>query len=131
MSPVPKSIHPEDLGIVLRDELQLYHKETIDDVNAAGERAAKKLVKLTKKTAPKKTGNYRKSLTFVTKENRATGDKEFIWGAKAPHHRLTHLLVKGHPTGNGGRTKGDPFLENAIETILPEYEREVEEALKK
>lgn len=125
------TIKASDLGEAIAEQLRLYHEEAVEEVNAAGERAIKKLLQLTKKTAPKKSGDYAKSLTSVAKENPATGDKEFTWGARAPHHRLTHLLVKGHPTGNGGRTKGDPFLADALDTVLPEYERDVEEALKK
>ena len=126
-----KGINPADLGEAIAEQLGLYHEEVVDAVNAAGEKAAKKLVQITKKTAPKRTGAYRKSITYTARENAATGDKEFTWGAKAPHHRVTHLLVKGHPTGNGGRTTGDPFLQNALDTVLPEYEKDVEEALKK
>ena len=49
---------------------------------------------------------------------------------KAPCHRLTHLLVHGHETRDGGRTRPDPFLKNALDRVLPEYERDVEEAIK-
>lgn len=125
------TIKASDLGNAIAQQLNLYHQTVVEEVNEAGERAAKKLVQLTKKTAPKRSGDYRKSITYTTKQNAATGDKEFTWGAKAPHHRLTHLLVKGHPTGNGGRTTGDPFLSDAMDTVLPEYERDVEEALKR
>ena len=124
------TIKPSDLGEAIAEQLALYHADVVERVNAAGEKAAKELVSVTKKTAPKRTGAYRKSLTYTAKENASTGDKEFTWGAKAPHHRLTHLLVKGHPTRNGGRTKGDPFLENALDAVLPEYEKDLEEALK-
>lgn len=124
------TIKAPDLGAAIAEQLTLYHADVVEQVNAAGERAAKKLVKLTKPSAPKRTGDYAKSLTYTAKENAATGDKEFTWGAKAPHHRLTHLLVNGHPTANGGRVDGDPFLENAMGVVMPEYEKEVEEALK-
>lgn len=128
---MPKTtIKPSDLGAAIAEQLGLYREELVEEVNAAGERAVKKLVKLTKKTAPERTGAFRRAITYTATENPATGDKTFTWGAKAPHHRLTHLLVKGHPTGNGGRTDGDPFLQNALDTVLPEYEKEVEEALK-
>ena len=56
--------------------------------------------------------------------------KRYIWYVKAPDHRLTHLLVHGHATRNGGRTKANPFLKNALDDVLPEYERAVEEAVK-
>lgn len=125
------TIKPTDLGAALTEQLGLYHEEVVEAVNAVGEKAVEKLVKLTKATAPKRTGDYSKSLTYTAKENPATGDKEFTWGAKAPHHRLTHLLVNGHPTVNGGRVAGDPFLQDALEVVLPEYEKDVQEALKK
>ena len=56
--------------------------------------------------------------------------KKFIWYVRPPDHRVTHLLVKGHATRNGGRTKADPFLRNALDQVLPEYEKAVEESLK-
>lgn len=122
------TIKAADLGGAIAEQLTLYHADVIEKVNAAGEKAVKALVKKTKATAPKQSGDYRKSITSVTTENPATGDKEFTWGAKAPHYRLTHLLVNGHAKQNGGRVDGDPFLENALAEILPEYERDVEEA---
>ena len=128
---MPKSIKPTDLGKAITEQLTLYHADVIDAVNAAGEKAVKALVSKTKKTAPKRSGDYRKAITSVSKENPATGDKEFTWGAKAPHYRLTHLLVHGHQKQNGGRVPGDPFLENALEEVLPEYEKDVEEAIKR
>lgn len=125
-----KGINPADLGEAIAKELGLYGEEVIEKVNAAGEKAAKKLVQLTKADAPEQEGDFKKAITYVAKENPVTGDKSFIWGAKAPEHRKTHLLVHGHATVNGGRVPGDPFLEKALETVLPEYENDVEEALK-
>jgi hypothetical protein len=125
-----KTIEPADLGKVIERELTVYHKNVIDRVNLAGEKAAKALVKKTKATAPKQSGDYRKAISYQTKANTVTGDKRFIWGAKAPHSRLTHLLVHGHAKVNGGRVQGDPFLQNALNEVLPAYENEVEEAVK-
>lgn len=124
-----KTIKPEDLGAAIQDALTVYHKDVVDRVNLSGEEAAKALVRKTKATAPKRSGDFRKAITYKARQNAATGDKTFVWGAKAPHHRRTHLLVKGHAKAGGGRVPGDPFLKNALDEVLPEYERKVEEAL--
>lgn len=124
-----RSMRPQDLARAIQEQLTVYHADKLEKVNAAGEKAAKKLVKLTRQTAPKKSGDFAKSLTYTAKA-KTGGDITYIWGAQAPHYRLTHLLVHGHPTVNGKRVPGDPFLENALEIVLPEYESDVEEALK-
>lgn len=125
-----KTIKPTDLGAAIEQELTTYHKDVVDRVNLAGEEAAKALVRKTKQTAPKKSGAFRRAIAYKTDVNTASGDKRFTWGAKAPHYRLTHLLVKGHVKKNGGRVRGDPFLKNALDEVLPAYENEVKEAVK-
>lgn len=125
-----KTIKPDDLGKAIKQELTIYHRNVINRVSLAGEEAAKALVKKTKATAPKKSGEFRRAITYKAEQRNVTGDKRFIWGAKAPHHRLTHLLVKGHAKANGGRVKGDPFLQNALDQVLPDYENAVKEAVK-
>lgn len=111
--------------------LTIYAKEVQEGLDDCGRRAMKKLVKRTKDTAPKGKrvgGNFAKSITSA--EEKGARGSRFFWHVKAPNHRLTHLIVKGHATKNGGRTKTNPFLENALAEVLPEYEREIEEVLK-
>lgn len=123
-----KTVKPEDLGAAIQQELELYSEGVADRVNAASKSAAEKLKKLTKATAPVASGSFRKNIA-VKEVDAGHGTKKYIWHVKAPDHRLTHLLVHGHATKNGGRTKADPFLKDALETVLPEYEQAVEEAV--
>lgn len=123
------AINPAALPDALRQELEQYHLRVVDQVNAAGEAAAKSLVKKTKATAPKRSGDFRKSLTYKAEPSGVYGAKQYTWGARAPHYRLTHLLVHGHATVDGGRVPGSPFLQNALDSVLPEYIRAVEEAI--
>ena len=125
------TIKPADLGAAIEKELTVYHRKSLERVNDAGEEAVKALVKKTKATAPKKSGDFRRAITYQVETQGGTGDKRFTWGVKAPHYRLTHLLVHGHAKKNGGRVAGDPFLENALNEVLPAYEQAVEEAFTK
>lgn len=126
-----KGIKPGDLGAAIGRELTIYHAEVVEKLDAAGDAAAKKLVKMTKSTAPKGArGSFRRNIA----SKRLKGDNRgsaYVWYVKPPDHRLTHLLVHGHATKNGGRTAGDPFLKNAVDVVLPEYEEAVKEAIKK
>lgn len=125
------NIKPGDLGAAIENELTLYASEVEEAVDAAGERAMQKLVRLTKATAPKgKRGQFRRKITWTAQRGRL-GTRTFVWHVKAPDHRLVHLVVHGHATKDGGRTKGNSFLQDALNQVLPEYEREVEEAVRK
>lgn len=123
-----KTVKPEDLGAAIQKELTTYREGVAERVNAVGKTAADKLRKLTKATAPVASGDFRKHIA-VKEVDAGHGTKKYIWHVKAPDHRLTHLLVHGHATRTGGRAKGDPFLKNALETVLPEYEQAVKEAV--
>lgn len=126
-----KNIRPENLGAAIEQELTIYADGVQEGVEEAADRAAKKLVKLTRATAP--VGNRGSFKKNITRTRRQLGPRrvEQVWHVKAPDHRLTHLLVHGHATKDGGRTRGNPFLKNALDQVLPEYEREVKEAIKK
>ena len=121
----------ENLGEAIEQELTIYAEEVQEGVEAAAAASMKKLVKLTRATAPVGArGSFKKNITSTKKK---LGPREVlqIWHVKAPDARLTHLLVNGHATKDGGRTKADPFLQNALNQVLPEYEREIEEAIRK
>lgn len=125
-----KGITPDDIGAALEKELTIYAKSIQTGVDECGKRAMRKLVKRTRETAPKRSGFFAKHITSKqVKGAKNYQGARFIWYVKAPSSRLTHLLVHGHATKNGGRTKADPFLQNALDEVLPEYEREIEEVL--
>lgn len=124
-------ISPDQLVSAIQEELTIYSEEVTESINEAGRNAIKRLVELTKASAPVGArGKFSSSITS-TEESKDNGSKAFIWHVKGSESRLTHLLVHGHVTRNGGRTKADPFLHDAVETVLPEYEKAVEEAITK
>ena len=124
-----KTIKPTDLGKAISAELTVYHEDVVEKVNAAGSSAIKELVKRTKAGAPVDKGDFKKSI--ASKEiTMGNGMKSFVLFARPPLHRIFHLLVHGHVKQNGGRVPGNPFLQDACDQVLPEYEKSIEEALK-
>lgn len=123
----------EGLGDAIAEQLGLYRKDVQDKLNAAGKKAIKELARKTKSTAPVDERadhqHYADMITTKSETNRI-GDMVHTWYVKPPGHRLTHLLVHGHATRDGGRTRGDPFLQNALDEVLPDYEKQIEEALR-
>lgn len=123
------NVSPNQIGEAIQAELSTYSREVTEQVNLAAKASAQKLVKLTKANAPV---GYRKAFkkAIAMKEvDGPRGHKTYVWHAKAPEYRLVHLLVRGHATRDGGRTKANPFLQDALDVVLPEFERAVEEAV--
>lgn len=121
-----------DLGKALQGILDEYHGDVTERINVASEKTAKRLVKLTRETAPiGHRGKYRKYIKYseVAKNRGSFAGKTFVWHVRSPEYRLTHLLVHGHATRNGGRTRPNPFLHNAVDTVAPEYENDIKEAI--
>lgn len=123
-----KSISPDQLGAAIAKELATYSADVTERVNECGKKAAKDLVTQTKATAPVRSGSFKKHIA-MREDDAGHGMKTYTWYVKAPDHRVTHLLVHGHATKDGGRTKANPFLQNAIDKVLPAYEKDVEEAV--
>lgn len=123
-----RTVSIDRLGTAISTILDGYSTGVKELVDQSGEKAIKKLVKLTKASAPEETGGFKKNITWTAKVN-AMGVKEYVWHVKAPDYRLTHLLVHGHANVDGSRTTGNPFLHKALDEVLPEYLEDVEEAL--
>ena len=125
-----KLVSPEQLGQAIQDELEVYHRGVVDGLNNSSKRAARKLVKLTKATAPVgHRGKFAKSITSQLLRHGVNGDT-YVWGASGPAGRLTHLLVHGHALRGGGRARGSKFLHQAWDEVQKSYEKDVERVLR-
>ena len=126
-----------DLETQMAQVLTIYSEEVNEKLRVVTTESMRKLVKETKATAPigRRHGEYKKKIAadYSGTKRSARGlrgqNVHATWYVKAPEYRLTHLLVNGHATKNGDRTTPDPFLQNAVDHILPEYERKVQEVL--
>lgn len=122
---------PDNFAEVLEEELTIYREGVDDKLREITKKHVTDLVKKTKATAPvSKRGTFRKNIAGDFRGLKKGRDIKAVWYVKAPDHRLTHLIVHGHAKKNGGRTKANPFLHNALNEVLPAFEKEVEEAVK-
>lgn len=125
-----KNIRIEDLDEAIQETLTIYAENVNAAINGAGETSIKELAKETKATAPVgHRGSFRKNIASKVLEKKKRGNT-YVWYVKGADARLTHLLVHGHATKDGGRTKAHPFLQNALDHVLPNYMKRIEEALK-
>lgn len=125
------STEANQLSRVIGQELTRYHAEVVKAVNDAGADAAKALVQKTRKNAPKSSGKYSNAIGVSVETAPITGENTYIWGAKGKKGSLTHLLANGHRTRNGGRSKSDDFLRNAVNEVIPEYEKTVKQTIER
>jgi len=136
-----KYIKAGELGAAIEQELGIYSEEVNEGLARVTSDSMEKLVRQTRATAPtgRRNGQYRKHIAAEYRGLNRKGDRKkgqlrgrtirATWYVKAPDYRLTHLLVHGHATKDGGRTRANPFLKNAVDQVLPEYESAVKEVL--
>ena len=133
MAKIVSRVTVPELGAALQQVLDNYTLDVLEGVDGASYRAADRLCEITRATAPvgyrKK---FKRSISFkeIYKTKGKYAGRTYVWFVKPPDHRLTHLLVNGHATRNGKRTKANPFLQNAVDEVIPKYIDEVEDALK-
>lgn len=121
----------DKLADAIGRELTIYHEEVNEKLREATRESMADLVRKTRATAPAgKKGTFRKAIAGDFRGlKRGSRNVSATWYVKAPHYRLTHLIVHGHATRDGDRTRANPFLQNALDEVLPEYEKKIEEAL--
>lgn len=122
-----KSISPEQLGAAIQEELELYSASVREGVRQEAEKAIQKLVQTTKAAAPVgHRGKFKRAITYE-ETTKAAQSPSFTWGVRGKEASLTHLLVHGHATRDGGRV-GSKL---PLATLLDEAEKEFEDGLRR
>ncbi len=122
------AINIDQLANQIAKELSEYTKEIAEGVKEAVDITSKELLKDIRADAPKRTGDYKKSLkTKTTRED--FYDKTNTWYSKKPHYRLTHVLENGHAKRGGGRTKPHPHIAKNEEKAKQTFEERVRQVI--
>jgi hypothetical protein len=126
-----KLINIDQLNEAIVNSLDEYNREVIDGVKRVTKKAMNQLVKDSKATAPvgKRAKHYKDNITSKTLSESDYGLSK-LWYVRGSDYRLTHLLNNGHALRDGGRYPGTNFLGKAVDKVVPDYMKEIEEVLK-
>lgn len=124
-------VNIDQLNDAILNSLEDYNKEVVDGVKKVTKKAMNELIKDTKATAPvgKRSKHYKDNITSKTLFESDFGLSK-LWYVKGSDYRLTHLLNNGHALRDGGRYPGTNFLGKAVDKIVPDFMKEIEEVLK-
>ncbi len=103
-----KTVRIDDLADEVMKGLNEYAHLAVDDLKEAVKRAGDTTKAQIEKTAPKRTGKYRKS--WSVKKTRETSDSIKVVVHSKDRYRLTHLLENGHAKRGGGRVAAIPHI---------------------
>ena len=125
MSKISISSFSQEVANILND----YNEEVISKTKKIIHEVSSDFKNNTKKDAPKgKRNKYNKYIDVKTTYESISGVTD-TWYVKDPEYRLTHLIKNGHQTRNGGRTKGNDFIEKNYSKAEKELEKRINEEL--
>ena len=114
---------------VVMDTLESYNNEVIKNTKKIIHEVSQEFKSNTKRDAPKgKRNKYNKYIDVKTTYESISGVTD-TWYVKDPEYRLTHLVKNGRQTRNGGRTKGNDFIEKNYSKAEKELEKRINEEL--
>ena len=129
-----RSISPEVFDAELREILMHYALTSGERLDELTLQAVKQLVTLTKASAPRGSRDasgqqsrprFHTSIAYKKMEASWFGASRFLWHVKKPNYRLTHLLAKARRLRNNRVVPGNPFLQNALDRVLKDYENSI------
>lgn len=122
------TVRIDDLADEVMKGLKDYAQLAVDDLKTAIKNAGETVKDEIEKTAPKKTGKYRKSWT-VKKTNETSDSIKVVVHSKT-QYRLTHLLENVHAKRGGGRVAARSHIAPAEKKGEEQLIREVERKLR-
>ncbi len=122
-----QGIRAENLAAEIRRQLEEYTDEVKSVVFETARDVAETAAEMLKEESPKRSGEYKKHWTV------SSDRKGVVVCQSAGHHRLTHLLEKGHALRRGGRVVGEspayPHIAKVERECVDKYVIEIERRL--
>lgn len=121
-----------DLANAIMDAMLEYTEEVEEAIPQIVDSTADAMVKEIRAAAPKRTGKYAKGWTVRSLGGRARSKEGYTKLVCNPKwYSIAHLVEYGHAKRNGGRVSGKSHIRPACDKLLPEFERKIEEAVKR
>lgn len=115
----------EELETILKD----YQKEVEVELKRIVHETSSDFKKNTQRDAPRgRRKKYYKNIDVKTTTEKSNSIVD-TWYVKSPEYRLTHLIKNGHQTRNGGRTKGNDFIDKNFKIAEKEMEEKIKEVV--
>ena len=122
------TVQIQNLASAINDVLDEYSALAAEDLKTAVTNAGKTVKKEIEKTAPKRTGKYKKS--WRVKKSSETSQSVSLVVHSPTRYMLTHLLEHGHAKRGGGRVRAIPHIAPAEavgeEQLMKELERRLQ-----
>jgi len=122
----------DGLADAVMDAMLEYTAEVEEAIPEIVDSTAESMVKEIRSAAPKRSGEYAKGWTARQLGERSRSKEGYTKLVCNPkRYSIAHLVEYGHAKRNGGRTAGKPHIRPACDKLLPEFEKKVEEAVKR
>lgn len=130
----------DDFTAAVMAELRKYEGASEDIIIDAAKTAGKAAAAELRQTSPQDKGDYARAWTHGKKDSRKGKSYTHAVYVKAPHYRLTHLLMNGHIIKNQygkyagrwgtGETRGNTFVHVAERNAIEDFENRVIKGVK-
>jgi hypothetical protein len=121
-----------NLADAIMDAMLEYTEEVEEAIPDIVDGTADAMVKEISQTAPKRTGEYAKGWTSRKLGERTRSKEGYAKLVCNPkRYSIAHLVEYGHAKRVGGRVAGKPHIRPACDKLLPEFEKKIEEAVKR
>ena len=117
------AVKMDGLTAAIADALEEFQEETMQDVKASVEDAAKFCVRELEEKSPELTGDYAKGWRKKTAYESATDIRVDVYNKT--DYQLTHPLEDGHAKVSGGTVSGIPHIGPAAERAGEKLEKNV------
>jgi hypothetical protein len=122
----------DGLADAIMDAMQEYTEEVEEAIPEIVDSTADAMVREIRTAAPKRKGKYAKGWTVRQLGERTRSKEGYAKLVCNPkRYSIAHLVEYGHAKRGGGRVAGKPHIRPACDRLLPEFEKKIEEAVKR